>query len=362
MQKQSRAISARLQLAGLAPGDKVAFLSDNGLFTVQLFLGTMYGGLVIVPLNVRAGVTQLAYTLEHCDAKAVFVEDQYAALAREALANATRPVQVITTNMDAFATDDCTQYENIPIATPSAEDIALLMYTSGSVGVPKAAIHSHRTVLAHGRNSMRSHQLTAADRSLLVLPIYHINAECVTLMPGLGDCLFKRRGSRQGVVRNVTVAMLRRSRGLMPALAQQPQPLHLAGRTLREVRHKMDSRRRLEVAQAALAKGKHLPFVACHARPQHGESDQVLAQVMIGNAHCCRFQNCGMRLQHLVDLAGGDVHPTLNDQFLGTPDDEEVAVPILVCEVAGMHPALCVEHRCRSPWGPCNSPASQPHR
>ena len=44
LQEQSRAISARLRQAGLERGDKVAFLLDNGLFTVQLFLGTMYGG------------------------------------------------------------------------------------------------------------------------------------------------------------------------------------------------------------------------------------------------------------------------------------------------------------------------------
>ena len=77
LQKQSKAISARLRRVGLEPGDKVAFLLDNGLFTVQLFLGTMYGGFVSVPLNVRAGVSQLAYTLDHCDAKVLFVEDQY---------------------------------------------------------------------------------------------------------------------------------------------------------------------------------------------------------------------------------------------------------------------------------------------
>jgi len=59
------------------------------------------------------------------------------------------------------------------------------MYTFGSTGQPKAAVHTHKSVLAHGLNSMRSHQLTAADRSLLVLPMYHINAECVTLLPTL---------------------------------------------------------------------------------------------------------------------------------------------------------------------------------
>src|SRR5208337_156987 len=125
------------------------------------------------------------YTLDHCDAKVVFVEDQYAALAQEALAGVRRTVQMIPADVDRFAVECGTSIEDTPLATPAEDDIALLMYSSGSVGQPKAAIHSHRTVLAHGRNSICSHQLSAADRSLLVLPMYHINAECVTLVPTL---------------------------------------------------------------------------------------------------------------------------------------------------------------------------------
>lgn len=45
---------AGLQERGLSAGDKVAFLMDNGLYTAEVFLGVMYGGMVAAPLNVRA--------------------------------------------------------------------------------------------------------------------------------------------------------------------------------------------------------------------------------------------------------------------------------------------------------------------
>src|SRR5208337_2448172 len=100
LQEQSRAISARLRQAGLERGDKVAFLLDNGLFTAQLFLGTMYSGLVSVPLNVRAGISQLSFCLEHCDAKVVFVGTEHSALIQEVTAGVRRKVRVISTGLD----------------------------------------------------------------------------------------------------------------------------------------------------------------------------------------------------------------------------------------------------------------------
>jgi acyl-CoA synthetase (AMP-forming)/AMP-acid ligase II len=55
LQESARHLCARFLGMGLQRGDKIAFLMDNGLFTAQLFLATMYGGYVTVPLNVRAG-------------------------------------------------------------------------------------------------------------------------------------------------------------------------------------------------------------------------------------------------------------------------------------------------------------------
>jgi amino acid adenylation domain-containing protein len=184
LREKSHLVSSQLRQVGLVPGDKVSFLMDNGLFTAQLFLGTIYGGFVAVPLNVRAGVAQLSYALDHCDARVIFVEEQYRALLDEVMAGIKRKIEVVIADVDGVnwapkvASDD-------PLPAPGSNDLALLMYTSGSTGQPKAAMHAHRNLLAHGENSITAHQLTAADRSLLVLPLYHINAECVTLIPAL---------------------------------------------------------------------------------------------------------------------------------------------------------------------------------
>jgi surfactin family lipopeptide synthetase A len=134
---------------------------------------------------VGAGVSQLSYTLDHCDAKVVYVEEKYRSLVAEVLAGVRRTVQVIPADVDAVPTTCDAPIISGEMKAIGPEDPALLMYTSGSTGQPKAAVHSHRTILAHGRNSISSYHLSSADRSLLVLPLYHINAECVTLVPTL---------------------------------------------------------------------------------------------------------------------------------------------------------------------------------
>ena len=185
LKQQSILLSCMLSQAGLESGDKVALVMDNGLLTAQLFLGAMYGGFVAVPLNVRAGTAQLAYMLDHCDAKVVFVENQYTEMLGETLGRVHRDIRVIEVGADgplaAFESVD----DSPTPPPPAADDVALLMYSSGSTGKPKAAIHTHSSILAHGNNSIQAHQLSSTDRSLLVLPLYHINAECVTLIPTL---------------------------------------------------------------------------------------------------------------------------------------------------------------------------------
>jgi long-chain acyl-CoA synthetase len=68
---------------------------------------------------------------------------------------------------------------------PRAEDVALLMYTSGTTGAPKGVLLTHRNLLANAANITAEHCLGADDRVLAALPLYHINGLVVTLLAPL---------------------------------------------------------------------------------------------------------------------------------------------------------------------------------
>ena len=181
LRDQCQLVERKLHGLGLGVGDKAAFLLDNGYWTTSLFLGTMYAGMVTVPLNAVAGGPQVHYILEHCDANVLFCSARYQEKFAEAISGCSRPLRLIATDEDTGpAWDDVPEVD--AQAAPEPLDDALLLYTSGTTGLPKGARLSHQAVLAGGHNTALAHELTASDRALCVLPLYHINGEMVTVM------------------------------------------------------------------------------------------------------------------------------------------------------------------------------------
>ena len=172
-----------LQRMGLPAGAKVAFLLDNGYWTAQLFVGVMAAGRVIVPLNAVAGTRQLEHVLGHSDAEAVFVSETYRERLTELIAAVDRDIRVIPLDDENGPQwpDEAGNTGIDPDAESEESDAALLLYTSGSTGLPKGAVISQRAIVSGGENVALGHQLTVDDRALCVLPIYHINGAMVTV-------------------------------------------------------------------------------------------------------------------------------------------------------------------------------------
>jgi len=187
LRAMAQEVSGQLAALGLRKDDKAAFLMDNGLWTTALFLGAMYGGRVVVPLNAVAGRDQLAYVLEHSDAKVLFVSARYREKFAPLLAEFADRVSVVAADQDRgieYSPSGDTAAADA-LAPVEPDDVGVLIYTSGTTGRPKGVLMTHRNALAGGRNTAVAHELSGDDRVLCVLPLYHINGEMVTVMAPL---------------------------------------------------------------------------------------------------------------------------------------------------------------------------------
>lgn len=165
---------------GLRKGDKVTLMLHNGYQTARLLLGVMYGGFVISPINLLAQQSQLEYVLDHSDTQAVFVAEEYRERLNTALSKVRRKVMVFPIDPDAKSIFDEKKLPQVALPNVSEDDDALLMYTSGTTGMPKGVVLTHKSVIAGGQYTSKAHELTTNDRVLCVLPLYHINGQIVT--------------------------------------------------------------------------------------------------------------------------------------------------------------------------------------
>lgn len=180
LQRASRRLARYLLNEGIEPGAKVAMLMHNGFQTCRLFIGAMYGGFCVTPLNLLAQPSQLEYVLEHSEASVVFVAPNEVERLDAALANVRRDVRVIVCDVDAGEFLPEGDDEGVSLPAIGEEDDALMMYTSGTTGKPKGVVLANRSVVSGGEFVSAAHELGPSDRVMASLPLYHINAQIVT--------------------------------------------------------------------------------------------------------------------------------------------------------------------------------------
>jgi crotonobetaine/carnitine-CoA ligase len=200
--------TARLLIArGIGRGDRVAVMGANSEGHVLMLFALARIGAIMVPVNPEFGVEEARYVLQHATvsgivASAATLDVARAACAQTTCVNTARDAGVRRHDGHPASSGDLQQAvspwfmlldgarDGVPLLhdlvartpagvlpeNPGPDSTCLIVYTSGTTGFPKGAMHSQRSFVLGGEAFVQRVHLQHDDRVMIVLPLFHINA------------------------------------------------------------------------------------------------------------------------------------------------------------------------------------------
>jgi fatty-acyl-CoA synthase len=175
-------LAAGLLSEGIGPGDRVAYLSFNNHQLLEGYYGPPLIRAIVMPLNVRLTLAEIAGILNHAEASLLVFENEFAPLIEELRKFCPSIKRYVamdqpTPQADIWLEELLARDRIVPpdIFSFDENEIAELFYTSGSTGTPKGVTLSHRTLYLHALSLMAF--LPCADTSveLHTIPLFHAN-------------------------------------------------------------------------------------------------------------------------------------------------------------------------------------------
>jgi fatty-acyl-CoA synthase len=167
---------------GIGPGDRVAYLGVNAISVFETYFATWLLGAIATPLNYRLAAAEIRYMLADSGASVLVHSGDTDTLV--AATGADVPVLRVGPELDAaIAAAD-------PLAAPprvTLDHPAILLYTSGTTGRPKAAVLTHGNLTWNTVNQLAHVDVLSTDRALCISPLFH----CVGLGQVTLPTLFK---------------------------------------------------------------------------------------------------------------------------------------------------------------------------
>jgi len=196
-------VAGALRRAGIEPGDRVAYLAPNIPAMLEAHFAAPLAGALLVTINTRLNSHEIAYILNHSEAKLLVVDSELASLIAPVASRlkATRRF-VIVRDTAAESPLEGDDYEDF-LATGEDEfadfrlddenDSISINYTSGTTGKPKGVVYTHRGAYLNALGVTELLEVQSRSAYLWVVPLFHCNGWCfpwgVTAMGATHVCL-----------------------------------------------------------------------------------------------------------------------------------------------------------------------------
>ncbi len=203
-QRVNRLASA-LKKAGIQKGDKVAFICPNIPPMLEAHYAVPMIGAALVSVNIRLSANEIAYILQHSDAKALFADNEFASVidsSKEELQGIKTYVNICDIR-DEKPLDGPTYEAFLETGSPDPIEadiddelqVATINYTSGTTGQPKGVMYHHRGAYLNAIGEQLEFRVTSTSKYLWTLPMFHCNGWCftwgITAMGATHVCLRK---------------------------------------------------------------------------------------------------------------------------------------------------------------------------
>ncbi len=171
---RARQLASALVRDGIHPGDRVAVLSRNRLAALECHFGVPRAGAVLVMLNTRLQAGEIATILNHSGAK-LLLGEPHLLRPLEPVRRDLKELKRIVDDYEIFLKAGEPSFQGVE---PEENGIISINYTSGTTGLPKGVMYTHRGAYMNALGEVMEHGLSHASIYLWTLPMFHCNGWC----------------------------------------------------------------------------------------------------------------------------------------------------------------------------------------
>ena len=213
-------VAAGLNASGVTHGDRVAMLIGNKVEFLIVLLATLRIGAIAVPVNIREQTPELTYILNHCSATVLIFDWEI----RDKIPPRDQLPHLHSAYSIGGVTDETADYSTLTLTTEitrpvptNEEDVAVILYTSGTTGRPKGAMLTHFNIVHSTMHFELCMEMQSGERSLLAVPASHVTglvailatmlrvAGCSVMMPVFEAQSFLAIAEREKITQTLIV-------------------------------------------------------------------------------------------------------------------------------------------------------------